>query len=178
MKRLGMKGLLVALSLASMCSSMAIAGEGQSRNLVQEAEKLRAQAYEQAVAGNSAAALASLSACGDILQMKEYTDSNKSMMVTMMSTQLSQLQRDAYKKRDWAGTENVLRKKIAFLESMNKADTNDYQSSLRTLEIVLKAQGKSTETETLKKKMRPLVGSEDKPTKLEPIGEPPPPAKE
>lgn len=179
MKRLIRQVLSAAVLVTTVCTASSFAGEGQSRNLVAEAEKLRAQAFEQGNNGNIAGALQSLSDCADILQMKEYNASNKGMMTTMVSSQFGMLQHASYKKRDWATTEKVLRRKVSMLEALKQTDSNDYQGSLRTLNIVLKTQGKSTETDTLQAKMKPLKPGIDKPITFPDVNDdPPPPAKE
>lgn len=179
MKRSIRQVLSAAVLVTTVCTAASFAGEGIQRNLVAEAEKLRVQGFEQGNNGNIAGALQSLSDCADILQMPEYNASNKAMMTSMVASQFGMLQNKTYKKRDWALTEKVLRRKVAMLEGLKQTDNNDYQQSLRTLNIVLKAQGKSTETQTLQAKLKPLKPGADKPMTFSEINdEPPPPAKE
>lgn len=160
MRRLSI-GAAVLLVAVVLSTGSAFAGEGQTPNLTEEAEKLRVKAWAFNQEQNPTAALQALGACADIMAMKEYTSSNKNTMIQMLNSQFGSIASAFFTKRDWAGAENAYRKKMAFMERFNQTETNDYQTTLQSLEIALRAQKKSTESASLLSKMKPLKKEAD-----------------
>lgn len=145
------------------------------RNLVAEAEKLRAHSVEQCQAKDLSGALQSISDCANLVANKDYISANKNIMIEAVCGQFDAVQHEYRSKRDWAGCERVVRKKIEAMELLKHTENNDYQSALQELEICLRAQNKSTDFSMLKAKMKPLKLEADKPLPELPNEPPPPP---
>lgn len=158
-----MKRVLTAtlIALVTFCSaSSALASEGR-RNLTEEANKLRSQANEQRKSGDFNAALNSLTQCIDIIQMKEYKSPSKNLMIQSLGIQMGGIGQALYTKRQWADAEKAYRKKLDFLEKFELTKTNDYQSTLRMIEMTLRAQNRSTQASEFRSKIKPLSKKPD-----------------
>ncbi|MBY0360234.1 MAG: hypothetical protein K2W82_19695 [Candidatus Obscuribacterales bacterium] len=142
--------------LLSLLAFTPVAYADTQAELIKKVEQLRNSAFDSQSSGNNSGALAAISQAGDLVLSREFTDPSKPVVETMVITQLTTIHGSAFQKRDWAVAEAALRKKISFMEACHKDNTDDYQASLRSLNMVLRAQKKSTEASVIKPKMKPL----------------------
>lgn len=131
--------------------------------MIKKVEKLRSESNNMRKSGNIYGALQEISEAADIAEQKDYKDPNKEVVFKMIAAQLGSIQGAAYQKRDWKTSEAALRKKIQFLETIGRTETDDYQTTLRFLDIVLKAQKKPTEAGKIQAKIRPMKNEAGKP---------------
>ncbi|MBY0360237.1 MAG: hypothetical protein K2W82_19710 [Candidatus Obscuribacterales bacterium] len=161
MSKIGKPTTAFLLMLACSGVLSAAFAEGETTlQMIKRVERLRSEAFSAQKNGDSAHALALLEEASDAVLDDKYRDPNKAFVINTMTAQLTAIQGSAFQKRDWRTSEAALRKKISFMEKTNQADSNDYQSALRFLDITLRAQKKSTETTTLQAKMKPLNAEE------------------
>lgn len=158
-----MKRLLLCMTMGLVLtsSSSSAFAQGNSLNMVKQASTLRQRAQQQSDAGDSAGATNSLAELAALVQKPNF-NGDKDLYSSSVCMQMGVLASDAYGKRDWAGAERILRKKVEFIEQIKKTDNNnDYQNALRMLNICLKTQNKSTESGTIQAKLKPIHAGVD-----------------